>query len=427
MSKVVVVGGGLAGCGAALAAAKAGAQVTLLERTDMLIGLAVRAGSTNGNGWFVANHELRFMGAGELPDALQSIKMYDGVQFPDASRHIFIFNAGLAEPLIKRVVQEAGVEVLLESRAIDVKKEDDRILAVKLANGRMVDGDAFVDCTGGRGGISFCRRYGKGCVMCLVKCPAFGDRIGMVEKAGGKVYDKRRPDGTRGHVGAAVSLFKDTLAPELKGKLEKEGLLQIPLPGKMVNYSKHALMGGLRTKDFLRNLVMSDIGPVAKLHGVGYIPQEELRQVPGFENVEMEDPRASKYNHIAHVAIAIRDSAMRVAGFENLFCGGDKAGHSSVGGAIASGILAGHNSARAACKLESLVLPLSMALGDFFAYATGKFKTEAGRNSGYVMGRGEYWERMQQIGLYTDDVKKIKRRVEEAGMLGVFSKKFHRF
>ena len=40
MSKVVVVGGGLAGYGAALAAVKAGARVTLLERTDMLIGVS---------------------------------------------------------------------------------------------------------------------------------------------------------------------------------------------------------------------------------------------------------------------------------------------------------------------------------------------------------------------------------------------------
>jgi NADPH-dependent 2,4-dienoyl-CoA reductase/sulfur reductase-like enzyme len=32
--KVVVVGGGFAGCGAAAAAGKAGAEVVLLERTD---------------------------------------------------------------------------------------------------------------------------------------------------------------------------------------------------------------------------------------------------------------------------------------------------------------------------------------------------------------------------------------------------------
>ncbi|MFC1968816.1 FAD-dependent oxidoreductase, partial [Chloroflexota bacterium] len=56
---VIVVGGGLAGCGAALAARKTGAQVTLVERTDMLIGVAVRAGETRGNGHFVSQNELR--------------------------------------------------------------------------------------------------------------------------------------------------------------------------------------------------------------------------------------------------------------------------------------------------------------------------------------------------------------------------------
>lgn len=35
--KIVVIGGGWAGCAAALTAEKAGADVTLLERTDMLL------------------------------------------------------------------------------------------------------------------------------------------------------------------------------------------------------------------------------------------------------------------------------------------------------------------------------------------------------------------------------------------------------
>jgi len=151
--------------------------------------------------------------------------------------------------------------------------------------------------------------------------------------------------------------------------------------------------------------------------------QEELRRVPGFENVEVEMPRASRYNAIAYIDVAVRDSAMRAKGFENLFCGGEKAGHGSVEGAITSGTLAGHNAARSACKLEPLVLPLSMALGDFFAYTTEAFKTVAGRNKSYIMGFGEYWERMQKAGLYTDDVRKIKRRIEAAGLLGVLSKK----
>ena len=51
----------------------------------MLIGVAVRVGETNGNGWL-----------GELTNVIQSIKLHDGIKFPDSSRHVFIYNTGLA-------------------------------------------------------------------------------------------------------------------------------------------------------------------------------------------------------------------------------------------------------------------------------------------------------------------------------------------
>ena len=42
--KIVVIGGGWAGCAAALTAEKAGTDVTLLERTDMLLGTGLVGG-----------------------------------------------------------------------------------------------------------------------------------------------------------------------------------------------------------------------------------------------------------------------------------------------------------------------------------------------------------------------------------------------
>ncbi|NLK72256.1 MAG: FAD-dependent oxidoreductase, partial [Clostridiales bacterium] len=39
MYKVVIIGAGWAGCAAAVTARKAGAEVVLLERTDMILGL----------------------------------------------------------------------------------------------------------------------------------------------------------------------------------------------------------------------------------------------------------------------------------------------------------------------------------------------------------------------------------------------------
>ena len=48
--KVVVVGGGWSGCAAALSARKQGAEVTLLERTDMLLGTGLVGGIVQNNG-----------------------------------------------------------------------------------------------------------------------------------------------------------------------------------------------------------------------------------------------------------------------------------------------------------------------------------------------------------------------------------------
>ena len=70
--------------------------------------------------------------------------------------------------------------------------------------------------------MSYCVKYGQGCVLCLVKCVAFGDRLGIAERAGAKLVNLRRPDGTLGQLGAGVTMYKDTLAPWLKDRIEKE-------------------------------------------------------------------------------------------------------------------------------------------------------------------------------------------------------------
>ena len=49
MYKVVVIGGGWSGCAAAVSARKAGAEVTLLEKTDMLLGLGNVGGIMRNN------------------------------------------------------------------------------------------------------------------------------------------------------------------------------------------------------------------------------------------------------------------------------------------------------------------------------------------------------------------------------------------
>ena len=62
MSKIVIAGGGWAGCAAAVRAAKLGMETVLIEKTDLLLGLGNVGGIMRNNGRFTAAEEnmLRF-------------------------------------------------------------------------------------------------------------------------------------------------------------------------------------------------------------------------------------------------------------------------------------------------------------------------------------------------------------------------------
>ena len=66
MCKVIVAGGGWSGCSAVVEAAKLGATVTLLERTDMLLGTGLVGGIMRNNGRYTATEEMIAMGGGDL-------------------------------------------------------------------------------------------------------------------------------------------------------------------------------------------------------------------------------------------------------------------------------------------------------------------------------------------------------------------------
>jgi NADPH-dependent 2,4-dienoyl-CoA reductase/sulfur reductase-like enzyme len=67
MSKrVVVVGGGWGGVSAAVSAKNAGADVVVLERTDMLLGTGLVGGIMHNNGRYTATQEMIAMGCSEV-------------------------------------------------------------------------------------------------------------------------------------------------------------------------------------------------------------------------------------------------------------------------------------------------------------------------------------------------------------------------
>lgn len=153
MYKVVVIGGGWSGCAAAVAARKAGAEVVLLEKTDMLLGLGNVGGIMRNNGRFTAAEENIALGACELFDITDACARHINVDFP-GHKHASLYDVVKVEPRVRKLLQEMGVDIRVMSRAIDVEKRDgDSIIIDKiiLAGGEAIEGDVFVETTGSTG------------------------------------------------------------------------------------------------------------------------------------------------------------------------------------------------------------------------------------------------------------------------------------
>ena len=435
--KVVVVGGGFAGCGAAMAAAKAGATVTLIERTDMLLGCGLDAGIFRVKGRFTAAEELKAMGGGDIFEVLESllVKLPPRPKGPysDIYEYADIYEVTTSELRVKDLLERAGVKIHLKTRAMDVKKDGNRIDAVVLrgfggTHDEIEKGDVFVDSSGTAGGVEFCRKYGKGCMMCMMRCPAFGDRISIATKAGAPELMRYREDGTPGALTSCVVLNKDTVDPEFRAELAEKGIIVKPLPNEAVDPKRATMLTNTNLPsghgvDNVNNLTIIDIGHAIKLQGSVYFPLEKLRMIPEFKNARLISPLAGDWNAIRYVSMTLRDDALKVDGFTNLYCAGEKSGAQvGVTEAVVSGYLAGHNAARTALGKAPLVLPRSTAIGDFVAFVNeqmrkGKVKV------GYSFQGGPYLKRMEELGFFTKDVNTIKARVEKAGVTGVFARK----
>ena len=118
--KVIVVGGGWSGCAAALSARKQGAQVTFIERTDMLLGTGLVGGIMRNNGRFTAAEEMITMSAGELFQLTDQNSLHRGIEFP-GHRHASLYNVATMEPIIRSFLLQKGIEIQLSTRITDVQ------------------------------------------------------------------------------------------------------------------------------------------------------------------------------------------------------------------------------------------------------------------------------------------------------------------
>lgn len=423
MSKVIVIGGGWSGVASAVRAAKRGAEVILCEKTDMLLGLGNVGGLMRNNGRFTAAEENIALGAGELFDITDRLSTHRNVDFP-GHEHASFYDVAMTEPEVRRLVRNLGIEIRFITRIIDVKMDSEsRISAVVTADGEEIEGDVFIETTGSTGPMGNCMRYGNGCSMCVLRCPAFGPRVSITERAGLKDLAACKADGTRGAFSGSCKLEKRTLSKKLQKKLDKDGFAVVPLPEKFINRDKlkKKVCRQYALDSYAENIILIDTGH-AKLM-TPFFNLEDLRQIEGFENARFADPYAGgKGNSIRYMSVGIRDKYMRADGIENLFLGGEKSGffigHTE---AISTGSLAGYNAAEYACGRPMLELPESIAIGDLLKFSRAVLEEENGLDRRFTFAGGEYFDRMKERGLYITDPKLIKKIVASEGLENIYN------
>ena len=423
--KIIVIGGGWAGCAAAISAAKQGAQVTLIERTDALLGTGLVGGIFRNNGRFTATEEMIAMGGGEMFHAMDACTTHKNIDFP-GHKHASLYNIATIEPEVQRALATAGVDVRYMVRIADVDMDGTRIRAVKThenKGGVRFEADAFVETTGTSGVVSVCNKYGIICSMCVLRCHTFGIRVSVAARAGVTEISGRKGDQV-GAMSGSCKLLKESLAPHLREELNAKGVVIVPIPGAASasddKVSKKACQQYAQP-EYTQSIVLLDTGH-AKLM-TPYFPQAELRKIPGFENARFEDPYSGGVsNSIRFLAMAPRDDALKVDGIDNLFCGGEKAGllvgHTE---AVVTGELAGYNAVRQVQGKEMLVLPESLAIGDAIRHVREQMQTEKGLGLKFTFSGSVYFERMKERGMYTTDNTEIRRRVDAAGLTGAFA------
>lgn len=424
MRKVIVIGAGFSGCAAAIAARKAGAEVTLLEKTDLVLGLGNVGGIMRNNGRFTAAEENIAMGASELFELTDECSLHKNVNFP-GHRHASFFDSVKLEPKVYRLLNSMGIQVKLISRAIDVEMEDEEhIESVVLADGEVLQGDVFVETTGSSGPMGNCVHFGNGCSMCILRCPSFGPRVSISQRAGLQDLAGKRADGTFGAFSGSGKLEKESLSEAIREELNAKGFAVIPLPKEKIVREKlsQKVCQQYALAEYAENIILIDTGQTKIMSP--YFPLEHLRTIPGFENARYVDPYAGgKGNSIRYMSVAERTNTMQVKGVHNLFCGGEKSGlfvgHTE---AISTGSLAGYNAVKYAKGEPLLQLPRETAVGELIAYGNERLETEEGLRNRYTFAGSDFFERMKEKGLYTTDVKHIKQRIKDCGLENVYGR-----
>ena len=422
--KVVIIGGGWSGLAAAITAKKAGADVEIYEKTDLVLGLGNIGGIMRNNGRYTAAEELIALGAGDLISLTDKATRHKNIDFP-GHEHAWLYDVNIIEPMVKEYVEDMGIKIFVKTRVIDVKKEGDNVVGIILYDGSFVSGDVFIETTGSTGPMGNCLRYGNGCSMCVLRCPAFGPRVSISSRAGVSDLQGEREEDVYGAFSGSCEIGKETLSPEIAKQLDETGVVVLKVPSEDINMDKlkQKVCQQYALKEFAENVVLLDTGHPKLM--TSYYPLEKLRKIKGLEKAKYIDPYAGgKGNSIRYLSVAPRENNMKVAGLNNLFCAGEKSGlfvgHTE---AICTGSLAGHNAVRWYLGMPLLILPRSIAIGGLLAYESQMTSTVEGKRKRYTFAGADYFNKMKELGLYSIDSEEVKTRVKKANLENVFAQR----
>ena len=163
-TKVLVIGGGTAGFGAAVASARNGAETLLIEKGQMLGGMAT-AGlvgpfmtcyDDEGENQVVKGifeelcRKAEERGGAIHPSKVDNMSTYCSY-YATGHKHVTPFMSEVLEVVMEEMVLEAGAKILYNVRLCDVLTEGKKIIGVLVSMKEgltLIRAESYIDCTG---------------------------------------------------------------------------------------------------------------------------------------------------------------------------------------------------------------------------------------------------------------------------------------